>query len=126
MTLLRQVLAADAIGSAASAALLLLGAGALGPLLDLRHGILVAAGAALVPFAAFLAWLALQRTPSRAGVWLAIAINALWVGASAGILLSGIERPNALGYGFVIAQAVAVGVLAELEYVGLKRMAAAA
>lgn len=123
---LRRVLAADAIVSGAAGALLLFGAGAVGTLTDLQPDILFAGGIVLVPFVALVTWLALQHTPPRAAVWAVIAMNALWVAASAGLLLSGIERPNMLGYGFVIAQAVAVGVFAELQYIGLKRMAARA
>lgn len=39
-----------------------------------------------------------------------------------GLLLSVLAlSPTALGYAFVIAQAAAVAVLAELEYIGLRR-----
>lgn len=123
---LRRALAADAIVSGAAGALLLFGAGLLAPVLELQRDILFAGGVIIAPFVALVAWLALQAQPPRAAVWAVIVMNALWVAASVGLLLSGIERPNMLGYGFVIAQAVAVGVFAELQYIGLKRMRATA
>ncbi len=54
-----------------------------------------------------------------------IGINALWVAASFGVLLSGAIAPNLLGYAFVIAQALTVALLAELQFVGFRRSAAA-
>ena len=50
-----------------------------------------------------------------------IAINALWVAGSVLLLVSGTIAPTWLGYGFVIAQAIVVGVFAELQYFGLKK-----
>lgn len=122
-TFLRQVLALDAIVSALAALILLIGAGMLAPMLELQRDILFAGGVALVPFVALVGWLAAQASPPRGAVWLVIAINALWVLGSIALLASGIERPNTLGYAFVIAQAVFVGVAAELQYVGLRRAA---
>lgn len=119
---LRQVLAADAIMSGAAGLVMATGADMLAPLLQLDRNILFAAGVALAPFTAFVAWLALKAEPPRGGVIAVIAINAAWVFGSVALLVTGIEQPNALGYGFVIAQAVAVGVAAELEYIGLKRV----
>jgi hypothetical protein len=55
-----------------------------------------------------------------AGVWVVIIGNALWVSASALLLLGGMIAPNALGYVVIGAQAAAVALLAELEYFGLR------
>jgi hypothetical protein len=55
-----------------------------------------------------------------------IALNVLWVAGSIGLLVSGWVAPTALGYAFVIAQAIVVGVFAELQFVGLRRSEAAA
>jgi len=38
------------------------------------------------------------------------------------VLLAAPIAPTALGYAFVIAQAVAVGVFAELQVIGLRRL----
>jgi hypothetical protein len=59
-------------------------------------------------------------------VWIIIALNAVWVVDSIMLLFSGWVAPNGLGYAVVIAQAAAVLVLADLEYMGLKRSTALA
>lgn len=122
---LRRVLLADAAAGAASGLLMLLGAGMLEGLLNLPAALLQAAGASLLPFAAFLVWLGTRKTPSRAAVWAVIAVNAVWVVESFYLLLSGWVAPNVAGQAFIVAQAIAVAVLAELEYFGLRRSAAA-
>jgi hypothetical protein len=66
-------------------------------------------------------WLALQTSPARAGVQTIIAANVAWVAASVLLLLAGGVNPTALGIAFVIFQAVVVGVLGELQYMGLRR-----
>ena len=80
------------------------------------------AGASLLPFAAIVAWLGLRENLSRPGVWAVIGLNVLWVADSVALLFTDWVQPAMLGYAFVLAQAVTVAVLAELEYVGLKRL----
>ena len=70
---------------------------------------------------AFVAWVGTRETISRGAVCAIVAANALWALASAGLLVSGLVAPTALGYAFVIAQAVVVALLGELQYVGLRR-----
>ncbi len=120
-TFLRRVLIADAAASAATGLLMLVGAVPLEQWLALPAGLLRAAGASLLPFAAIVAWLALRDTISRAGVWAVIALNAIWVVDSVALLFTDWVQPAMLGYAFVLAQAGAVAVLAELEYLGLRR-----
>ena len=123
-TFLRRVLIADAVASAATGLLMLLAANPLEQWLALPSGMLRAAGASLLPFAAIVAWLGLRETISRAGVWIVIALNAHWVIDSVALLFTSWVQPALLGYAFVLAQAAAVAVLAELEYVGLRRATA--
>lgn len=120
---LRQVLAADAVTGAAAGLVMVAGADMLAPLLQLNRDILFYAGIAMAPFVVMLTWLAMQPQPPRTGVMTIVVLNALWVIGSIALIVTGIEQPNLLGYGFVIAQAVAVGVFAELEYIALKRLA---
>jgi hypothetical protein len=118
---LRNVLAADAAVSGAAAILMIAGAPYLSPLLGLPSGLLFWAGVVLVPFVALLlATLRRQSVPRLIMIDI-IAINALWVAASFGLLFSGLVSPNALGIAFVTAQALAVAVLAELQFVGMRR-----
>jgi hypothetical protein len=74
---------------------------------------------------AFVAWVGTRETISRPAVQAVIALNVLWVLGSAGLLVSGWVVPTLLGYAFVIAQAIVVGVFAELQFIGLRRTGAA-
>jgi hypothetical protein len=119
--LLRRALAVDAVSSAAMGLALLMLAPTLAPLLNLPLDLLREAGVILLPFAALVAYLASREQPASAGVWVVIALNAVWSIDSIVLLLSGWVEPTGLGYAFVIGQAVVVGVFAQLEYIGLRR-----
>jgi hypothetical protein len=122
---LRRALLADALCSAGMAAALLIFGSALAGLLDLPADLLSEAALVLIPFAAFVGYLTTREQPARAGVWAVIAMNIVWTIDSVLLLFTGWVEPNSLGYAFVIAQAAAVGVFAELEYIGLRRSALA-
>jgi hypothetical protein len=119
-TFLRRVLAIDAVTCAAAGLLMTCAAGALEQPLHLPADLLFYAGVVLVPFAALLVFLATRETLPRAAVWAVILGNAGWVLVSLLVLTTPL-RPTPLGYGFVIAQAAATALLAELEYTGLRR-----
>jgi hypothetical protein len=119
---LRRILLIDAATCALTGLVLSLFAPTLEPLLGLPYALLQYAGLALLPIAAFMAWVALRAKPPVLGVWTVIAGNAAWVLAS--LLLVVWLSPSLLGYAFVIAQAVVVALLAELEYAGLRKLAA--
>jgi hypothetical protein len=121
-TFLRRVLLADAATCAATGLFLTLLARPLAPLFGLPAELHLYAGASLFPVAAFIAWVASRAYLSRRAVSLVILGNILWVAASLVLLAPGWVSPTALGYIFVVAQAAAVGLLAELEWVGLGRM----
>lgn len=118
---LRQVLAADAAVSGAAGLLMAAGAPFLSPLLGLPAGLLMGAGLALFPFVALLIVVARRGEASRLVLVDIVAINALWVAASFGLLASGAVAPTILGYAFVVAQALAVALLAALQFAGLRR-----
>jgi hypothetical protein len=118
---LRRVLAVDAISSGAMGLAMLSFGSFIAQLLNLPVDLIRDAGLVLLPFAAFVGYVASREHPPRASVWIIIALNVVWVVDSIVLLFTGWVEPNALGYSFVIAQAVVVGVFAELEYVGLKR-----
>lgn len=124
---LRNVLYADAVMSGAAGLLMIAGAPVLGPLLELPADLLRWAGVLLAPFVALLIVAARRPSVSRLLLLDIVALNAAWVVASLGVLLSGAVSPNAFGYAFVIAQAIAVAVLAELQFTAwrqAKRVAA--
>ncbi|HXG65781.1 MAG TPA: hypothetical protein VNO70_11790 [Blastocatellia bacterium] len=118
---LRRVLFADAATCAATGLLLTFGSGVLEQFSGLPAGLLRYAGISLLPFAAFLVYLATRETLSQPAVWAVIVLNALWTADSFLLLLTGWVAPTELGYTFVIAQALGVAVFAGLEYVGLRR-----
>ncbi len=120
-TFLRRVLFADAATCIAMALLLALGSGMLGDFLKISAQLLFFAGLSLFPFAAFLLYLGSREMVASLLVWTVIALNALWAFDSILILLASWVEPNAFGYAFIVAQAVSVAVLAELEYLGLRR-----
>src|SRR4051794_15481740 len=121
---LRRVLTVDAVVSGVSGAAMALGAGLVGPVVGLPEGLLRGAGLSLFPWFAALIWLARQAEMPRRGVQAVIAVNGLWVLGSIAVLFE--LRPGAVGTGMVIAQAVMVGLFAELEIVGLRRAPRAA
>lgn len=121
LSFLRWVLIADAAASGATGLLMIAGAGILAGLLGLPQPLLFTAGLVLAPYVAFVAFVAAKPEPARGAVWAIIAANAAWTAASLMLLASGWVSPNFLGSAFVIAQAVAVGVLGELQYFALRR-----
>ena len=120
-TFLRRAIQADAIFSGASAALLTLGAGTLAPLLNLPETLLLETGLFLIAYAALVGWLGTRPTMPKALVLIVIVGNAAWTLASIALLFSGAVTPNLLGEVSVAAQAIAVGALAELQYISLRR-----
>jgi hypothetical protein len=123
---LRQVLFVDAAVSGAAGLLMAAGAPFLSPLLGLPADLLFYAGLLLFPFVALLIVVARRGQASRLTLIDIIAINALWVAVSFGLLISGALSPTMLGYAFVVAQALAVALLAGLQFVGLRQTRATA
>ncbi len=123
-TYLRNVFYADALISGAAGLLMILGAPLLAPVLGLPETLLLGAGIILVPFVAMLIVVARRETVSRLVLIDIIAINAVWVAASFGLLFSGLVAPTALGVAFVAVQAVAVALFAQAQFVGIRRAAA--
>jgi hypothetical protein len=119
--LLRQALLADAVTTAACAALMIAGAGFLEGLLGLPATLLRAAGLLLIPFVAYVVMLGFRERVSRGAVWSVIGLNAVWVVDSVLLLVSGYVTPTGSGIAFVLAQAAVVAMYAELQFMGLRR-----
>ena len=96
-------------------------AGALAPLLDLPEALLRETGLFLIAYTALVGWLGTRQSMPKVLVMIVIAGNAAWTLASIALLFSGAVTPNILGEAFVVAQAIATGVLAELQYIGLRK-----
>lgn len=123
---LRRVLLIDAVSSGGMGVAMILFNALLADVLALPADLISQAGVVLIPFAAFVGYLATRAELSRLAVWSVIALNVVWAIDSFVLLMTGWVSPNALGYAFVIGQAVVVAVLADLEYVGLRKSAAVA
>jgi hypothetical protein len=122
-SLLRRALAADALASGVLGIVLIVAASPIAQLFGLPASMLSIIGVLLLPWTAWTGWLAWQAHPPRVQVWSVIGINALWVIDSVVLLMSGWVQPTAFGSAFIVTQAVAVGVLAELQYIGVRRAA---
>ena len=118
---LRRALAADAIFSGAGAVIFTLGAGELAPLFDLPEALLLETGLFLVVYAAFVGWLGTRQSFPRILAGIVVVGNAAWTLASIALLFSGAVTPNLLGEAAVVAQAIATGIFAELQFIGLRR-----
>ncbi len=123
-TFLRWVLLADATTCAAIGLLMLIGSDLLQEFLGLPAGLSRYAGLSLLPFAAFLVYLATREKLSAPMVWAVIILNVLWTVDSILVLLARWVEPTELGQAFVIFQALGVAVFAGLEYLGLRRSVA--
>jgi hypothetical protein len=123
--LLRRAIQIDAVVSGAMALLLTFATGMLALLLHLPEALLLESGLFLIAYAALVGWLGTRATMPKLLVLMIIIGNAVWTLGSIGLLFSGAVTPNLLGQIFVAAQAIAVGVFAELQTIGLRQSAAA-
>ena len=118
---LRRAIQADAIFSGISAVLLTFGAGEFAPLLSLPEALLRESGLFLIAYAALVGWLGTRQSMPKAQVAIVIGGNAAWTLASIALLFSGAVTPNLSGEAAIAMQAIVVGALAELQYIGLRR-----
>jgi uncharacterized membrane protein len=128
-TFLRRVLLVDAAASGSMGVIFLLAPGPLESLLGLPATLLRGVGLFLIPFAAFLVWLAARASERHGVVRLIAAGNMIWVLASILLLVSGRVDPTPFGTVFVVVQAAVVTVFAYLEaqrgqrrLIGFKRL----
>jgi hypothetical protein len=122
---LRRALLADAIFSGIGAVGFTLGAGVFASLLNLPEALLRETGLFLIAYALFVGWLGTRASMPKAMVLIVVTGNAAWTLASIWLLFSGMVSPNLLGEIVVVAQAIATGVFAELQYIGLRKTSGA-
>jgi hypothetical protein len=118
---LSRALLADAVFSGVSAVGLTLGAGVLASFLNLPEAFLLETGLFLIAYTALVGWLGTRPSVLKALVLLVVVGNAAWTLGSIALLFSGAVSPNLTGEIVVVAQAIATGVFAELQYIGLRR-----
>lgn len=112
---LRRVLQLDALATGATGLLLLGGTSQLASLLNLPASLMIYAGVFCVGWALTLGFASLREQIASGFVWTIIVANVAWVIGSVALLVSGYVQPTALGYAFVIAQALAVDIFAGLQ-----------
>ena len=120
-TFLRRALLADAVFSGVAALGFTFGASTFAALFNLPEALLRETGLFLIGYAALVGWLASRAAVAKALVLLVVVGNAAWTVGSITLLLSGAVSPNLAGELMVVAQAIATGVFAELQYVGLRK-----
>lgn len=123
-TVLRRVLAFDAISGAGTGVLHLLLASVLATWLGLPEALLQASGVAIFAFVLLAAWLARQATVPRGPLMVIVSLNVAWAIACAWLALGGAVQPTPLGVAYLLVQAVVVLVLAELEWMGWRQLRA--
>lgn len=121
---LRRVLWLDAGAGLATGALQLLLPAWLAGLLGLPEALIVESGWAMLAFTAGITFLATRRQIPPAGVWLLIGGNVAWALGCLALIFGGGLAPTLLGTVFLAVQAFWVGLMAELEWVGLRKAAA--
>ncbi|WP_034859262.1 hypothetical protein [Sinorhizobium sojae] len=117
---LRIVLGIDAASCAIMGLGLVADARAIAKITALSSTLMTVAGLVLLPVALFIAIVAAQRPIPAIGVWIVIAGNLAWGVASVALLLTGTIAPNVVGALLVVGQAVAVLIITDLEYMGLR------
>jgi hypothetical protein len=120
--LLRKALLTDAALSGVTGLALALGSIPLAGFLSLPAGLLQWSAAILIPFAAFVAVVGTRNRVRPPLILMIIAVNVLWAADSILLLFTGWVEPTLLGKIFVGGQALIVAVLAEVEFLGLRRV----
>jgi len=118
---LPNVMWADAASCAATGALQVAFTDALARLTGLPAPLLMGTGVFLLAYAAMAAFMASRAAPPRTLIGLVVVGNFGWAVACISLLVSGIFPVTAVGVAWVLAQAVCVIVLAELQWTGLRR-----
>lgn len=120
---LRNVLRADALSCVACGVLQVVFTGQMAQLLGLPEALLAYTGEFLLVYAAVVAFVSTRDPLPRPLVWVLMAGNLGWAIACVLLLVSGRLAPSMLGTAYVVAQALTVAVLAELQFFGLRRSA---
>jgi hypothetical protein len=118
---LRRVLLLDASTCLITGMLMLTASGTVERLLAIPAPLSRVLAVVLLIFGGLVAWVGTRRHLMRSAVWAIVTLNALWAVESLLTLAFGWLDPNALGRAFIIVQAVAVAVIAELQFIGLRR-----
>src|SRR5687768_9419884 len=120
-SMLRFALKLDALATGGLAVLALTAGPLLVELLGTPLTVLWPTGLFLVCYAAAIWVTATRPSINRTAAWGAVVLNLLWVVASVVLVVGGWLPLTVLGLTFVVAQAIAVPLFADLQLVGLRR-----
>jgi len=84
----------------------------------------VVSGVLLLGYAALATRIARARTMPRGGLWVLIAANFGWALASLVLLLGNAVAPTLLGQAYLVVHVVSVALIAELQWMGVRRLPA--
>lgn len=118
---LPRVLWADAASCVATGALQVSLTEPLAALLHLPAPLLMGTGLFLLAYAAVVLWVATRDPLPRAVVGAIVAGNLAWAAGCVALLVAGGLAPSGLGVAWVMAQALTVLVLAELQWLALRK-----
>ena len=123
---LRAVIALNAAACGIAGAALAFDSQPLAGPLGLSPALMQPVGLFLAGYAALLAWLASRSALPRAVVWSLVGFELLWAVESVAMLALNWAQPTPLGLGVVIGQALGAVVVADLQYLALRRTRATA
>ncbi|MEK8034069.1 hypothetical protein AACH06_24865 [Ideonella sp. DXS29W] len=123
---LRNVLRVDAVLSGLTAVMMVADAELMAAWTGLPPGLMTAIGVALLPWAALLAWLSSRTVVANAAIGAVVALNFCWMVDCALAAFGTFNVPQGLGVGLLAVQALGTFVIAELEWMGMKRAPRAA
>jgi hypothetical protein len=121
--LLRFALRLDAAVSGVFGVVLVVAAPLASEALGISTTALLAVGLVCLAYAAALVRIQSRRLGPGAG-WLVVALNIGWAVASVLLVVGGWLPLTGIGTAAVLAQAIVVGVLAELQFTGVRRLTA--
>ncbi len=119
---LRAVVWFDASTGVLLGALHLLLTASLAEWLGLPAGLLTVTGVMLLGYAALAITIARAPSMPRGLLWVLIACNIAWALASLGLLLGGALAPTLFGQAYLLVHVVSVAILAELQWMGVRRL----
>lgn len=120
--LIRLALRLDFASCAGLGAILLAAAPVLDGPLGLSTGAQRALGAFLLVWSLVPLMIGSRPVIRRGAVWAVVAVNVLWILETGVALVAGVFPLTGLGVAFMVVQAVAVLVLTELQWLGLRRL----
>ncbi|MEV1172034.1 hypothetical protein [Nonomuraea sp. NPDC049784] len=118
---LRLALTADAVVTGVNGLVYLAFAAPVSDLLGPGAGLLRGIGAFLLVYGAAVGLLATRRAISPAATRAVIALNIIWTLGSIAVVVTGAADLTTVGAVWAIAQALVVGVFAELQITGLRK-----